>query len=358
VNLKRRISKCFILVGLILTGLLVILYIASIDYKGQKAKSPQEFTGERRLAAKSPLAANNSQGEKISTGKESQSEKIQEVTVVDNELDFIDNEIYMQADEILGQVLFNEKYSDPHKFIQLQWYHGISYKHTKRLITKDKLPVLYEMLKDKTYAPYWHKVAKVIGYVSEDPCSVPLLLSYIERDDSWNWESVKKTVAYQRVMGKIGALVSIGRIGGPQAEIVLRNAITEEGAIRLAKSWIKEGLIPDSSTFKSKENTIDIIMGRAAMGLVYAGGAENIEIVKRLFEKERAFCEKNKVTTRLYSGLVSAMARQDFIVENGLEAHLNLLGSSRFLNAMLPYHVKYNSKLSVLIEKQKKTTND
>ncbi|MHC4333323.1 MAG: M56 family metallopeptidase [Planctomycetota bacterium] len=45
---------------------------------------------------------------------------------------------------------------------------GMLFEEARRLIAKDKLPVLHKMLEDEAYASCWHNVARLIGYVSND----------------------------------------------------------------------------------------------------------------------------------------------------------------------------------------------
>jgi len=263
----------------------------------------------------------------------------------------------LSAEEALGRALFDAKYSDPRKFIRLKWHSGMPYKTARRLIKEDKLPLLYEMLEDKSYAPYWHKVARLIGYISDDPCSVPVLLQYFQRDDSWNWKSVDRTTGIPRLMGKISALAWIGKNRAGIADIILRQAVTEKSAEKLAADWIGDNLVQGSSTFKSKENVVALIRNSAAKGLVYSGKRENIEIVKKLYAQEDAYCRTNRKTSTLHNGLVEAMAIEDFIREKSLESLLNTFGASNHLDIMIPYLTKYSWLLQDL-EKKRKTEID
>jgi hypothetical protein len=340
VILKKRIRKYVVFVGFVVMSVLVVLYVSFTCYNKItrfKPDSPQS-SSNRRLADMPPVTINDSQIKTAMSEEQLSSDKIAPGAATNHELEFIDKEVYRQAEEITGQALFDAKYSDPRNFIQLNWHEGISYKHAKRLITKNKLPVLYEMLEDVNYAPDWHKVATLIGYISEDPCSVPILLDYIKRDDKWNWNIADRAASIGRLLGKISALIGIGRIGGEQANIILRNSTTEEGATQLAKIWI-EGQLPTS--VKSKEEVVAYIKGRAAMGLISSRKPENIEIVRQLFAKEEAYCKENRKVTKFYKDLASAIAVQDFTEKNGYEAYLNLLGSGRYFNAMMPYVAKY-----------------
>jgi len=260
---------------------------------------------------------------------------------MDRELEAMAAEIYRQAPEALDQALFDKKYGDPREFVKLRWYNGMNYKQARRLIKKDQLPLLHQMLQDPNYAPYWHAVARLIGFVSDDPNSIPVLLDYFQRDDSWNWEK-RGTLAHRRLGGKIDALKWIGKIGRHQVNALLRAAVTEDGAAELAKAWLGHGLVPKSSTFNTIANTIVRIRGRAAEGLVLTEDKENIDVVKRLFAKEIDYCRANKKISRLYNPLRSAIAYHDFIADNDREALFSLFGSQELRRQLRPYIKKYS----------------
>ena len=182
----------------------------------------------------------------------------------------------------------------------------MDYGIVRKTLKSDKLPLLYEMLNDKKYVDSWSIIAQIIGYVSKDPNSIPILLEYFQRDDSWSWESINlnnnnnsgfnKNYAKKRarIAGKISTLGWMGIIGGEKANNILREAVTQEGAEKLAIAWIKKILIPDSSTFKSKSETINYIRQRAIIGLMYSQDSENISTIRKLYEIEEAKCREKR----------------------------------------------------------------
>ena len=348
---NERMRNCLIPIGLAVAGCLIILCIVYLP-KQVKTKDTQDKTVDSGLLYEP--AVNNIEPVIEKTVSEKQSPSNEETldSVKTPGVEFIDSEVLQQADEALGEALFDAKYSDPRKFIQLKWYSGMHYKTARRLIKKDKLPLLYEMLEDKSYAPYWHKVALLIGYISEDPNSVAVLLRYFQRDDSWNWKSVDRVTGIPRVEGKVSSLIWIGKIGGDEADIILREAVTEQGALRIANAWIERDLLPNSKSYGNKENVVTLIRGRAAKGLAYSGRPENIDAVKQLYAKEDAYCQTNRKVTRLYNGLVDAMAIQAFITENSRESLLETLGESNHLDIIAPYIMKYAWHLEDLQKKQ------
>jgi len=245
------------------------------------------------------------------------------------------------VDGALGEALFDIQNSDPCNFVKVNWFSGMHYKTARRLIKKDKLPLLHKMLEDKSCAPDWNKAALLIGFISDDPSSVPVLLKFFQRNDSWSWKSVGKSTGISRMSGKVSTLMWIGKIGGSEADSILREAVTKQGALRLASDWIDGDLVSGSKSYGNKENVVTLIRGRAAKGLAFSGNPKNIEIVKQLYAQEHAYCLKNKKVTRLYNGLVDAMSIQDFIAENGRESYLETFGESNRLDVIAPYITKY-----------------
>jgi beta-lactamase regulating signal transducer with metallopeptidase domain len=213
---------------------------------------------------------------------------------------------------------------------------GMLFEEARRLIAKDKLPVLHKMLEDEAYASCWHNVARLIGYVSNDTNSVPVLLRYFEREEGPKFDSIDS------LSGKIWTLVFVGQIGGPVADSVLRQALTDEGAARLAKSWIDGQLVPNTPFWGDRNSVITYIRSCAATGLVLSRRQENIDIVKRLY----ADCKTGKENSPLLEQhLAESLAIHDFITENGLEAYLGLdVSGTAMLEALRPYLKKYQGE--------------
>jgi beta-lactamase regulating signal transducer with metallopeptidase domain len=210
---------------------------------------------------------------------------------------------------------------------------GMLFEEARRLIAKDRLPVLHKMLEDRAYASCWHNVARLIGYVSNDTNSVPVLLRYFERDEGRKFDSIDS------LSGKIWTLVFVGQIGGPVADSVLRQALTDEGAARLAKSWIDGPLVPNTPFWGDRNTVVTYIRSCAANGLVLSRKQENIDIVKHLYED----CKTGKENSQLLEQhLAESLAIHDFITEKGLEAYLGLdVSGTAMLEALRPYLQKY-----------------
>ncbi|MHC4646172.1 MAG: LamG domain-containing protein [Planctomycetota bacterium] len=241
---------------------------------------------------------------------------------------------------ISGWSAQDAKYSDPRQFVRkAPGFEGaFPYSEAKMYIWKDQLPMLYEMLEDANYAPYWHNVARLIGYVSDDPNSIPHLLSYFKKDDSYNFRT---TANLDNFVGKIWCLAHIGMIGGDRADTILKEAVTLEGAAKLAENWIDGRLVENNRRWGQKDEVLSYLRSAAIHGLVYTDKQENIEIVKRMYFGNGADREHNP-TMRLF--LLEGVVISEYIRHHGREAFFQLCGNAnKLLEALDPYFIKYRA---------------
>ena len=218
------------------------------------------------------------------------------------------------------------------KFVKL---YAMPYSITSQNVSKDQVPLLHKMLRDKKYAPYWHNIARTIGYISNDPNSVFALLDYFQRDDSWNLDTVTK------LWGKIDSLYYVGYIGGESANMILRSGVTAEGAQELAQNWIDKNYELNDPYIQNRENVINRIRRSALLGLALTDTKENGDLIKALYEQERSYCEVNKVKTRSFQMIADVMALQEYVSEIGTQAYKTLPEQEK-LDAILPIADKYN----------------
>jgi hypothetical protein len=244
----------------------------------------------------------------------------------------VSEEIQEEADRTLEQTLFDSKYSDPREFFKLQWISGIRYKEVRRLIKKESIPTLCDMLRDQQYVSDWANVAKVICLVAEDANSLPELVRYIQQAEDWT-----STTKPYRMIGKVKTLVWIGLIGGEQVDRLLRNALTAEGSVELAKDWI-DGPLP-SGYNTHRDEAVGLIRGSAAIGIMLSQNAESAKLVEQLYMQVHDDCRKDRRVSELYYQLIDAMVVRDFLVEKGKEQYLNLIGTNH--NEFDPYLKKY-----------------
>lgn len=211
-----------------------------------------------------------------------------------------------------------------------RWPHGVDYKIVRKVLTVEDLPALYQALEDKNMRPYWHRVAELIAYVSNRPNneSAEALLRYARRSDEW-WALPEKR-QWIALMGKVRALSWVGLVGDVEKYGgLLREALNREGAIEFAAQW--KGEVPN--------DLVDSIQGRAALGLLYAGGPENLKLIDEAYENAK----RNYQTMRgsLVNELVSAMAIKAFVQEHGLESWLELQGDHMMFTTLSPYVRRY-----------------
>lgn len=203
---------------------------------------------------------------------------------------------------------------------------GMQYDSVKKAITKDKLPLLYELLAEAEYTPYWNNIARIIGYISDDPNSIDVLLIYFQRDD---------VLLVESIAGKVGSIAWIGKIGGQKADSILKKAITKEGARELAKLWIDKEEWKKGRDKRDKDQIIAYIQGAAIDGLVNSGKKENWDMIDRLYNDTS---QKD-----IRSKLVEAMAKKAFITDhnNDVEAYF-LIDTQVMYRNLKPYLDKYS----------------
>jgi hypothetical protein len=236
-----------------------------------------------------------------------------------------------------GQTLFKAIYKDPEKFIRVQWSDGMPYTYARQLLGKESVPALERMLSDLKYRDYWHKVAEALGYASDDPKTVRVLLGYVRRPEEWSHWNTRDS-GFHAVMGKIRSLEWIGRIGGPEAEAALREMVTAAGAEAVVAGWRVTGELPEVYA-ETPGHAADLLRGRAAQGLVFTGNPAAIRLVEEMYATEHARCAAGRQVTSLYDGLVEAMAEYDYIRAHGnrIEAYFETIGQEHYLDKMEPF---------------------
>lgn len=210
---------------------------------------------------------------------------------------------------------------------------GMNFVKLKETIKKDQLPLLYQLLADATYAPYWHNIARIIGFISDDPNSIPVLLTYFQRNDGSMVESVS---------GKIYSIALIGKIGSEKADPILKKALTKEGAQELAKLWINDEKWKKSDII-TKDRAIESIQQAAISGLVFSGKKENWDLVEKLYNEQKEISLKTGKQTDIMSALVDAMSIKALIADNknDVESYFRIDSQVKF-QALRPYIEKYS----------------
>ena len=128
----------------------------------------------------------------------------------------------------------------------------------------------------------------------------------------------------------------IGLIGGSDANTVLLQAFTKEGAWELVKAWFTEEQLPKAYT-KDKDGTIAMIRGFAAFGLVATHEPTHTSLVAEAYHKEHNYDVVNGHDTEFYFQLIDAMVAHRLIQERGLEGYMSLIGTNQRFQVSIPY---------------------
>ena len=330
---QRSMRTWWICCGVVTLGCAMIIatLVKTRDWNPNDAgvtKLPMSSAKDQQSSASTDVTVRHLSGDALGGSSGSPSKSVED-TNIGSDVKFIDDQVTRKSLDAADQALFEAKYHDPRNFVTLRFYNGMPYKESRRLISKENLPLLYDMLADKTYAPYWHNVARLIGNVSNDPNSVAILLDYFQRDDGSNISSIG---------GKVWSLALIGQIGGAQADSILQQAVTEQGAEKLASAWIDKELWPEKNW--SRAEVLDYIRNAVMLGLIYTDKPQNAAIVQDLYKQETARFKTDGKPTKLFAYTIDSMAAKAFIAEHGLEAYLDLRAEKRVQN-LWPYLRQY-----------------
>ena len=337
-GISKGIGKYVFIAGMILVCVVLTIIFSGRGNSNSQA-NPVDITlkgigneGDLSLQVSNIPVLENTDSEKIQS-----SESITQNMDPDNELAFMEEEISNEEaaglrrafSEAMNKNLTTQEYIKKHQNGPLR------YSQTRELISKDDLPILYELLDDDEYAPNWRAAVETIGFISDDPESVNVLLKFIQRNDN---DKLNKNSIYS----KICAFAMIGLIGGDTADSILRKSVTEEGARELAKDWIDEQ-VPGS--FDS-ERMVSVLQQYSLQGLVLSGKPENITLVEKLYNDEKEASLNNNQISNLMWALIDAMAIKDYITDAGLDTYMDKKVSGTALGAALG---KYINKYMIVI---------
>jgi hypothetical protein len=188
-----------------------------------------------------------------------------------------------------------------------------------------------------------HDIVKYKGNAK----SVKALKRFIMRKERFvttkTWSHKRKT------------LENIGRIGGPEACSVLREAFSDSGAHELTNNWINERIPEDDKTSIDRGWLIAEFRGAAARGLVNAHDEIGLRDVAREYERmakemkgdprshkkylEVKYTDQEEQRNNLFNSLVDALALRDCIAERG-EAFLEQ-EQTYVIATLEPYWRKY-----------------
>ena len=238
-------------------------------------------------------------------------------------------------------------------FIKSDWsIGGIQYWQVQTHFKDDQLPLLYEMLKDEEYQEFAPNIACVIGMLSHDVNSVPILIDCFERRE-------KENITEELMTRKIFNLSFLGKVGSEQSEEVLKKALQTSGALELAEQWIDSE--PVTRLYGNKEKVVLFIQRAAILGLVFLQKEETDAIVSQAYSLELSKSTTWKDRTPLCSSLSGAMAIKDYIKEYDLETYLRnpKYVPSQYLQKYSPWLREQRIKNKQILERlRQKDTNE
>ncbi len=200
-------------------------------------------------------------------------------------------------------------------FVKKPWKAGTHYPLAKETIRADQVKQLHEMLNDKKYESFWPNIAVLIGMVSTDTNSVPMLINYFKYADP-------QQLSAEVVIEKACCLEYTGLIGGDLAKRTLLTATTTDGAEELALNWIDDQRCRHEGGFQEKEDIIFLIRMAAIRGLVFLRDSEANTLLDNIYQDEMKKNKDAAIPDRYCLLLASAMGVKDYIRDHGLEDFL------------------------------------
>jgi hypothetical protein len=229
----------------------------------------------------------------------------------------------------------SEKLRDLETFIKYPWRNGEPlYGQSREFVTADSVPRLHMMLKDPAWASHWPTVAFVIGHISEDKASVPVLLDYIRRPEDPAMIKTREEV-YARIAPKHRVLAWLGRIGGDEATTALRAALTRPGAKELVRAYESD---PKVQMAWKGDHLASIVRETASLGLIYTQTPENIALVEECYR--RAIEAPTPYCFGAYS-----LSLNRVVKERGLDKVLLMDGGER-MQLIEPFYKEYVAPVS------------
>jgi hypothetical protein len=183
----------------------------------------------------------------------------------------------------------------------------------------------------------WGEVATVIA-IRNEPESGEIIREFITARD-------RDGMDYMRCASKVGALMLLGLTNSDADNEFLLKAYSEEGAKELIANWI--GYTPTEVYFRSGDNVMGVLRGRAAVGLALTQRWSN----RRFLEKENVVCIMKTIPTlagrdpmddydydsdtEMYGFLLDAFAVGDIIDDMGRKRYKRMMFGSGLGDMMI-----------------------
>lgn len=331
-SFQKKCILCVISVTLLLCLVLVFVLMGKGVFVGADREGPETSIGGFPVSR-------TVQDYNSDLGRGHNQSKVKEN---DDSIKWVKKSINTLQNDSRNSGLSQKDLNEPHWFVQENWKYGMPYDFLQACIQKEEVPVLHDMLGDAKYRPYWPIVALVIGKISRDVNSVPLIVEYIKRDDS-------DVLTSDMARIKMALVRNLGIIGGVTAKETLKWAATEDGAMAMLDKWIDEDIV--IKTWKNRENAIRSFRGAALDGLSFLREEDSNKFIEGLYYKE-VKKHQEKIETPFLSYLVDSMAIKDCLKEMDIDEWIETEMSGDF-NVLIPYIQKYSPTIREKIEQNK-----
>jgi hypothetical protein len=166
---------------------------------------------------------------------------------------------------------------DIRDFVTTRYFHGLPYEEA-RAYGPAAIPVLAEMLRDESLAPYWENIVGTLGYIG-DPGAVDVLTSFLS--------SLNGELSIDKFRAALAVPLALGHL-----------AASDKGALRLLTQFADQKPLERvalSFTFKRYQgSSLDEVLGRLAIqGLGFSGSPQALAFLKAKKRGIRADWEDN-----------------------------------------------------------------
>ncbi len=209
---------------------------------------------------------------------------------------------------------------------------GWRYAEVRESLTLEDVQTLARILKSRIYIDHWGTAAHCICISKHGGEFLSDVVDYIRR-----WDNIARFSGSRQtgvLFGKLNTVSSVGLVGGEEAVLFLRDALTQEGARKLTAAWDFDAL-PAGYSRETEDLLFASIRGGAALGLIYAQDPEGQVTVERMYHELLAevssmpVCVNGRIRPRdiltseemdvydLFFGMAVALAHRDLIEEIG-----------------------------------------
>ena len=222
------------------------------------------------------------------------------------------------------------------------------YADVKDKLDENCVPILRDMLADKSYRNRWAQISHMLSWLSRrnDSKSFNSILDYIRRPDTWS--EIDTPNAMDHLFAKAKALGYLGLFDEDLSTDILRSTFTKVGAEELIHEWVH---LPFEIRTYNADEFIQFIRGYASRGLVLSRTPSNIAIVTaslngefhelKSFNYQSDSTLSNNMDSATYFLVLDSLAQNDMIDDIGLEEYMRIFNTDSWSGRIMPYLEKY-----------------